>query len=138
MSSTKKKGLEEKWKRAVADYRNLERRVRAERGEFVRFANAALLLRILPVVDDLERAADAEADKGIKNILDKFKRVLELEGVVEIKALGEEFGSELMEAVEAESGGGEAKNSSGRVTEVLEKGYKLGEKVIRPAKVRVG
>ncbi len=136
--------LENNWKRAVADYRNLERRVKKERADFAKYANEVILLKLIPIVDDLERAVaasaihrregvDAGVDEGVKNILEKFKTVLESEGVTEIEALGKEFDPNLMEGVEEElEPGGEEK-----VVEVVEKGYMLGDKVLRPAKVKV-
>ncbi len=125
--------LENNWKRAVADYRNLERRVKKERADFAKYANEVILLKLLPIVDDLERAVKAGADQGVKNILDKFKNVLKSESVIEIEVLNKSFDPNIMEGVEEEEEpGGEEK-----VVEVVEKGYMLGDKVLRPAKVRV-
>ncbi len=125
--------LENSWKRAVADYRNLERRVKKERADFAKYANEVILLKVLPLLDDLERAVASGVDGGVTNIVKKFRKVLQSEGVTEIDALGKDFNPIKMEGVEEEQepGGDE------KVTEVVEKGYMLGDKVLRPAKVKV-
>ena len=128
----KPKDLEEKWKRALADYHNLEKRVEKEKEEFAQFANARLIDKLLNVLDDLERAVDHLGDKGLKLILDQFKAVLASEGLSEIKAEGEKFDPETMDAVKM------VKGKKDRVVEVILKGYKLNHKVLRPAKVKVG
>lgn len=130
--SLEHKELEENYLRALADYQNLSKRVEREKETFVKFANAVLILKMLPVLDNLERASEHLKDQGIELVLKQFKESLSSEGVTEITAHGQEFNPELHEAVE------KVKGEEGRVVEVLEKGYKLGEKVIRPAKVKVG
>lgn len=138
--STKKKPIlekklletEDKWKRALADYHNLEKRIANEKESFVRFSNAQLWQKILPVVDDLEAAEKHLKDQGLTLTLNKLKEVLKSEEVLEIKAIGEDFNPHLMEAMEMVEG------PKDKVIEVLNKGYLLGEKVLRPAKVKVG
>ena len=124
--------LEAKWKRALADYQNLEKRITAQQSEFVKFANSSLIDKLLAVLDDLERALDHSQDKGLKLITNQFRDVLKSEGVEEIKAQGESFDPETMDAAELVKG---AKNT---VITVLLKGYTLNSKVLRPAKVEVG
>ncbi|MBM3205866.1 nucleotide exchange factor GrpE [Candidatus Shapirobacteria bacterium] len=124
--------LESKWKRALADYHNLEKRIVKEKESFVKFSNAQLLQSLLPVLDDFERAEEHLKDQGLSLAINKLKEVLKNEGVLEIKAQGEEFNPELMEVVEMIVG---PKN---KVVEVSNKGYFLDEKVLRPAKVKVG
>ena len=124
--------LETKWKRALADYQNLEKRVIQEKQEFVKFSNALLLSKLLAVLDDLERAEKHLKDQGLSLAVNKFKEVLQKENLEEIKAQGEEFNPELMEATEIIEG---PKN---RVVEVVNKGYLLNNKVLRVAKVKVG
>lgn len=124
--------LEEKYLRALADYQNLEKRVEREKETFVKFANAVLILKMLPVLDNLERASEHLKDQGIELVIKQFKEALSSEGVTEIEAAGQAFDPQLHEAVEKVSG------EEDKVMEVVEKGYKLGEKVIRPAKVKVG
>jgi molecular chaperone GrpE len=124
--------LEENWKRALADYRNLEKRISQQQETFVRLASAALVDKLLGVLDDLERAAGHISDEGLDLVLTQFKSVLESEGVKEIKTEREEFDPETMDCVEMVDG---PKNM---VTRTTVKGYRLNSNVIRPAKVEVG
>lgn len=126
------KDLEDKWKRALADYDNLEKRVLAERADFIKCSNASLIDKLLGVLDDLERTEEHLKDKGLSLVVNQFHRALETEEVEEIKALGEKFDPELMDCVEI------VKGSKNIVAEVCLKGYRLAGKVLRPAKVKVG
>lgn len=126
------KELEENWKRALADYQNLEKRVEAQKEAIISFSNAQLLDKILPVLDELELCAAHTEDKGLVMVLGKFREVLKSEGVEEIEARGEKFDPETMDAAEVAPG------PQNRVIEVILKGYKLRGKVLRPAKVKVG
>jgi len=132
IAKAKIKDLEEKWKRALADYRNLEKRVEKEAEELVKFANARLIDKLLPVLDGLEKATGHLKDQGLKLILNQFKTILKSEGLEEIKAQGETFNPETMDAVEV------VKGTKDKVIEVVLRGYKLNNKVLRPAKVKVG
>ena len=128
------------WQRAAADYQNFKRRVEEERSETARFANAALIINMLPLLDDLDRAlknVDAHLAgltwvDGIRLIHRKFQAVLEMTGVEEIEADGQTFDPSLHEAVS--QGPGE----ESKVISVVQKGYRLGDRVIRPAMVVVG
>jgi molecular chaperone GrpE len=124
--------LENKWKRALADYANLEKRIAKEKDFLVKFSNQELLEKLLPVLDDLERAEKHLKDQGLTIAINKLREVLKNEGIIEIKAEGEEFDPRLMEAIEAVEG---PKN---RVMEVVNKGYRWGDKILRVAKVKVG
>jgi len=124
--------LDNKWKRAVADYQNLEKRIEKEKGEFVKFYNASLVDKLLGVLDDLERAESHIKNKGLTMAVNQFKSVLETEGVEEIDSDGEKFDPEKMDCVEL------AKGPKNKVVETTLKGYMLNGKVLRPAKVRVG
>ena len=124
--------LELKWKRALADYANLEKRIDKEKEVFVKFSNAQLLQRLLPILDDLERAEQHLKDQGLALAISKFKEILQKENLTEIKTQGEEFNPELMEATEI------VKGPKNRVVEVINKGYLLNNKVLRVAKVKVG
>ncbi len=126
------KDLEEKWKRALADYRNLEKRVKREKEDFVKFASARLIDKLLSVLDSLEKAVEHLNDKGLKLVLDQFRAILKSEGVEEIKVKGEQFDPETMDATEI------VKGKKDIVAEVTLKGYKLNNKILRPAKVKVG
>ena len=128
------------WQRSQADFINYKRRTEQERGDIVRLANANLIFNLLPVLDDMERALDSISDKlagftwvdGIVIIYRKLKAILEVNGVSEIKAEGKQFDPALHEAVVHVEG------EEGKVTEVLQKGYMLNERVLRPAMVKVG
>ena len=128
------------WQRAQADFINYKRRIEQERGEFNKFANAALILSLLPVLDDLERAFDSippslaklEWVDGIRLIERKLRSSLEAQGLTQIKALGEPFDPRIHEAVRQDKG------QEGMVTEEIQKGYMLGDRVLRPTIVVVG
>jgi molecular chaperone GrpE len=128
------------WQRAQADFINFKRYVEQEKADSAKFANAVLLNSILPILDDLERALASipveEANKkwleGIKLVDRKFRDTLEKQGVSCIKAVGQEFDPHCMEALTTCLGKKDV------VIQELEKGYKLFDKVIRPAKVMVG
>ncbi len=128
------------WQRAAADYQNLKRRVEQERSEVGRLANASLVINLLPLLDDLERALRTVDTKlagltwidGVWLIYRKFQAVLENAGVKEIRADGESFDPNVHEAIS------EAPGEEGKIVSVVQKGYTLGERVIRPAMVIVG
>lgn len=124
--------LENRLKRALADYANLEKRIAREKQEFVKFSNAQLLDKLLLVLDDLELCEEHLKDKGVTMVCQRFQEVLKSDGVEEIKALGKKFDPETMDAVGIISG---PKN---KVMEIVLKGYFLNDKVLRPAKVKVG
>ncbi len=124
--------MEEKWKRSVADYRNLEKRVREEREVLIKFASRLLVTRLLPILDNIERAYKEAPSEGLKLVIKDFRQILADEGVTEITAVGQDFDPNLHEAVEIVVG------EEGKVVEVLEKGYYLGNQTVRVAKVTVG
>ncbi|MCS6881419.1 MAG: nucleotide exchange factor GrpE [Oscillochloridaceae bacterium] len=132
----------DQWLRAAADYKNFKRRVEIERAELIRSASSALLLKLLPVLDDFERAianippeiAETPWWSGTQLIAQKLRTILESEGVKPIEALGQEFDPNLHEAVLYE----EAEGQEGKVIAELQKGYKLGDRVLRPSMVKVG
>ncbi len=128
------------WQRTQADFINFKRRTEQERGEVAKLANAALMLSLLPVLDDLERALDNISEKlrgmtwvdGIELIYRKLKAILEGQGLSEIKAIGETFDPNYHEAVL------EVDGEEGKVIEEIQKGYKLNDRVLRPTMVKVG
>lgn len=124
--------LTNNWKRALADYQNLVRRYEIEKKDFIAFASANLILKLLTVLDHLEMAQTHLQDEGLALAIKQFKAVLAEEGLEEVEALGKKFNPEEMEAIEVADG-----KESGQVTEVLTKGYRLKGKVIRAAKVKV-
>lgn len=128
------------WQRAAADYQNFKRRVEDERVETSRLANAALIMNLLPLADDMERAlqnvdthlAGLTWVDGIRLIHRKFQALLDMAGVAEIDADGQVFDPAVHEAVAQVTG------EENRVLSVVQKGYRLGDRVIRPAMVVVG
>lgn len=128
------------WQRAAADYQNFKRRMEQERSEVARLASASLVINLLPLIDDLERALRNVDTKlagltwidGIWLIYRKFQAVLENAGVKEIPAEGQTFDPTVHEAIS------EAPGEAGKVISVVQKGYALGDRVIRPAMVIVG
>jgi len=128
------------WQRAQADFINYKRRSEQEKEEISKFAKAILMLNLLPILDDLERAFTSTPPRlakhnwvdGIRLIERKLQASLEAQGLSQIKALGEPFDPNLHEA--AMSG----KGKKDIVVEELQKGYKLHDRVIRPSKVVVG
>jgi molecular chaperone GrpE len=123
---------EAKWKRALADYQNLQKRTDSERITFIKLANASLIEKIITVIDDLERAAKHIADPGINMILKQLHTILSEEGVEEVVAQNQVFDPKKMECVETVLG------EADMVIDVVEKGYVLDTTVLRPAKVVVG
>jgi molecular chaperone GrpE len=133
----------DQWLRAAADYKNFKRRTEQERADLIRSASAGLLIKLLPVVDDLERAmgsATLEIENtpwygGFKLIPQKLQTILESEGVTPIAALGQEFDPNFHEAVIYEAAD---EGQGGKVIAELQKGYKLRDRILRPTMVKVG
>lgn len=128
------------WQRSAADFANYRRRTEQDRAEASKFANAMLILNILPVLDDLERALNSvSADlagltwiDGIHIIYRKLLAVLEAQGLKAIEAVGQPFDPNLHEAVLRAPG------EEGKVLSELQRGYLLYDRVIRPTLVKVG
>jgi molecular chaperone GrpE len=129
--------------RARADYENLKRRTEAERLKLNAEIRERVLVKILPVVDDFERALQSLPENlkneawinGVNMIEKKLKTFLEQENVSEIPAEGQEFDPRFHDAVHRDE---ESSGDKDVVQAVYQKGYKLGDKVIRPAVVKVG
>ena len=136
----KAEGYLANWQRAQADFINYKRRSEQEKEEISQFANASLMFNLLPILDDLERAftsipphlARLTWVDGIRLIERKLWASLEVQGLSLIKALGEPFDPKFHEAAM------HGKGKEGIVIEELQKGYKLRDRVIRPAMVVVG
>jgi molecular chaperone GrpE len=130
------------WQRAQAEFANYRKRQESERAQLVAFANAALLRKLLPVVDDFERAIGtlpasgkhATWAQGVLLITRKLETVLESEGVKEIETQGRDFDPAYHEAVTYEQADG---YRDGQIIGVVQRGYVMGERVLRPAQVRV-
>jgi molecular chaperone GrpE len=127
------------WQRSLADFQNYRRRMEAEKAETYQMATSSILKRYLPVLDDMERAMEARpkdlawAD-GIDLIYRKLQTILEAEGLKRIEAEGEMFDPNFHEAIAQEPAAGV---ESGRVIAVVRNGYMQGDRVVRPAMVRV-
>lgn len=124
--------LENNWKRALADYKNFEKRVSEDKEQLAFYIKRETVANILPFLDNLEKIEEHIKDKGLELTLKDFKQTLASMGVEEIKALGEEFDSNKMEAVETNKG------EKNKVLKVLSSGYLLNGKLLRPARVVVG
>jgi len=127
------------WQRAVADFQNYKRRTDAEKADTYQNAVGSIVRRYLPILDDLERALAARPAEqpwadGIELIYRKLQTILDAEGVKRIEAEGQMFDPNFHEAILQEPAEGV---ESGRVIAVVQSGYMIGERVIRPAQVRV-
>lgn len=130
------------WRRAAADFSNYKKRIEKDNAEFTKFANTALITRLLPILDDFERAFQTLPDNlraltwvdGIFLIARKMTAILEAEGLKPIEALNQPFDPRLHEAVIHEE---TDQHEDGTVIAELQKGYKLNDRVIRPTLVKV-
>lgn len=128
------------WQRSQADLENYIKRAEQEKAETVEYANRMLILELLPILDDFERAfasLPVELDEqhwtdGMKLIYNKTKAVLEAQGLAEIIAKGECFDPYCHEAA------GQLEGEEGVVVEEIRKGYKLKGKLLRPSVVMIG
>ena len=130
-------------KRVHADYDNYRKRVLKEQIDIILRANKELIEKLLPVIDSFEHALEMDEDlksvgddfyKGVKMIFGKLMDVMQKEGITVINPAGEEFNPHICEAAITES----VKDiEEGTVLEVLRKGYKLNDFLIRPAVVKV-
>ena len=130
------------WQRAQADFSNYKKRQSRDQELMENEARARVLKRYLEIADDLElilknkphEGVGAEWAKSIELVDRKLQSYLEAEGLIRIDPLGKPFDANLHEAVTEEES---EKHKSGTVTEVLRPGYLLGERVLRPASVKV-
>jgi molecular chaperone GrpE len=128
------------WQRSQADLENYIKRAEQEKSELAECANRILILDLLPILDDFERAfvsLPVEFDEqnwteGVKLIYNKAKAVLETQGLAEIRAKGECFDPCWHEAA------GHLEGEEGIVVEEIRKGYKFRDKLLRPSMVMVG
>lgn len=136
--------LHDKYLRLYSEFENFRRRTNKEKHELTQHANKDLILHILPVYDDMERAlrmAEKAEDKeavvhGIELIFNKFRHVLKQAGIEEIETEGQEFDSDLHDAITTIPAPTPA--LKGKIVDQIQKGYLLKDKVIRHAKVVVG
>ncbi len=124
--------LENKLKRALADYHNLQVRFERDRVKLVEIIKEEVVLDYLPILDNLERASSSIEDEGLKFVIKQFNNVLKNQGLISIGEVGEDFDPHKHECIVVIDG------QENKIVEVLEKGFQLGEKVIKAAKVKVG
>jgi molecular chaperone GrpE len=128
------------WHRAEADFQNYKKRTDQERDELRRFASASLIINVLPILDDFERAFGTMDVHligltwfdGMRLIYRKLQMLLETNGVTPIQTEGETFDPRFHEAVAHVDG------EEGKVISEVQRGYKLHDRVLRPAMVVVG
>lgn len=133
------------WQRAKADFINARKEEEESRKEFIKYCNAGLALQFLEVADSFDRLmADKENwqkmeenwRKGVENFYMQLMRILKNEGIEPIESIGQSFNPEEHESVgEIEV---DSKEKEGIIVEVIRKGYKMGDKIIRPSKVKIG
>jgi molecular chaperone GrpE len=144
------------WKRCQADFENYKKRQAETQKDFIRFSTESVILQILPILDNFHASTDHVPKEqkdtpwvvGIMHIQKQLESVLTTYGVAEIETkVGDEFNPEIHEAIQAEENktrpvksaeGGPAKQEFNRVNKIVQKGYKMSDKVIRPARVIVG
>lgn len=137
--SAEDEALNMKYMRLMADFQNFKRRTEKEKSDIYAFANEKIVSELLNVIDNFERALalGQEGDsfvEGMSLIFKQLQGVLEKAGVKEIEALGQEFDPNFHNAVMMED---TDEFESGKVSCVLQKGYTLNNKVIRPSMVKV-
>lgn len=125
--------------RLMADFQNYKKRVEKEKKDLYSYANEKLVTELLDVLDNFERALDQEGQgdsfkEGMEMIFKQLSDVLKKSGLAEIPALGEEFDPNFHNAVMNEE---TDEYESGTVSGVMQKGYTLNGKVIRPSMVKV-
>ena len=134
----------DKYTRLVAEFDNYKKRTSKERMELIQNAGQGVISKLLPVLDDFDRALHAMATaqdvesikQGIDLVNNKFRKLLENEGLKEMEAIGQVFDADYQEAITAIPAPTE--DMKNKVIDVVEKGYTLNDKVIRFAKVVIG
>ena len=130
----------ERYMRLMAEFQNYKRRAAKEKADTLQYANEKIVADILPVLDNFERALSTETDdiegyaKGMELIFGQLCKALENAGLEEIKALDEDFDPNVHNAVMTDN---IDEKDDGKITKVLQKGYKLRDKVVRPSMVAV-
>ncbi len=127
------------WQRAVAEFQNFKKRLERDRDAEQIMMKGDIIRTFLPILDDLERALRERPtqdpwSEGIELIGRKLQSILEAEGLKRIEAEGQLFDPNFHEAIATEPVNG---MESGRIVAVVRNGYLLGDRVIRPAQVRV-
>ncbi|MCI5972738.1 MAG: nucleotide exchange factor GrpE [Anaerococcus sp.] len=130
---------QERYQRLLADFENYKKREEASKADFKKFAQSSLIEKLLPVIDNLDRAlAKADEDdafvEGVIMTRKELMKILENEGLEEIESDGCEFDHNVHQAVLAEENDEVEEN---HIIETFQKGYKLNGRVLRPAMVKV-
>ncbi len=135
--------LKNGWQRTQADFENFRKRSEGLKSEWIKMANTDLMLKILPVMDNFRRASQHAPQNlkndnwliGVQQIEKQLETILSEEGLTKIETKsGDEFDHNLHEAISYEESKDVPEN---KIIEVTEEGYKFGDKILRPAKVRV-
>jgi molecular chaperone GrpE len=133
--------LKDRLVRAQADFENYKRRMQREKEELAVYANQKLILNLLPVLDNLERAlttaaspGDEKLRQGVELTARSFRELMGKEGITAIEAVGQPFDPNVHEAVMTEES---TEQEDGTVLFEFQKGYRLGDRVIRPSMVKV-
>jgi molecular chaperone GrpE len=132
----------DKWLRALAEYENLKKRFEKEKLEFLQFSNERLLLKLLPIIDDFDRAHEAALghkhgevfSKGVEMILNQLHKLLGDNGVEKVKTTGEKFDPHMHEAIATAETDEYPEDT---VTEEISPGYTINGRLLRAAKVRI-
>ena len=143
-AETKNAELQDKYLRQAAEFDNYRKRTIKEKAELIKSAAEKLMVAELPVLDDMDRALenmekgmDADACiEGFKLIAHKFQNILTQNGLEKIKTDNQEFDTDYHEAIALIPA--PAEELKGKILDCVQPGYKLGDKVIRHAKVAVG
>lgn len=130
------------WQRSRAEFANYKKRILREQAQIHQAARGEVIKLYLDIADDLERALEKKPDggegdiwaTGIEIIFQKLISRLESEGIRPMDALGQEFDPNIHEAIMKEES---EEHESGQIIEVIQEGYWIGDKVLRPAQVRV-
>lgn len=139
----KNKKLEDKFLRSEAENQNMQNRYAKERSQLIKYQSQDLAKDVLPAMDNLERALNAEVDdkdskqlkKGVQMTLDSLVKAMKDHGIVEIKAEGVKFDPTLHQAVQTVPA--KSDDQKDHVVKVLQKGYQYKDRTLRPAMVVV-
>ena len=121
-----------RWKRALADYQNLEKRITEERHSFIQFAAKNFIMKLLSIVDDLEKAHTHLKDKGLELALKKLNQILKEEGVERMQVVGKKYDVATMEALTVVEG-----KADDIVVEEFRAGYTMHGSILQAAQVKV-
>ncbi len=136
--NNKIKELTDSLQRLQAEFENYKKRVEKEKQDFIKYSSQGLIIKLLPIVDSFEIALKNHKDKdkfldGMKLVFSQFYSILEKEGLKQIYTLNEKFDPEKHEVLICDK----SDNPDNTITEVLQKGYIINDKLIRHAKVKI-